>query len=85
MSFNQRTTVFLFINKYDENTEYTFTQPTVIKSSFLSTQGTCVLDGSYAGTELFHGEMGSRNAFEVSNDSNCGKSAPVMVKSCGLM
>lgn len=73
MSFNQRTTVFSFINKYDENTEYTFTQPTVIKSSFLSTQGTCVLDGSYAGTELFHGEMGSRNAFEVSNDSNCGK------------
>lgn len=46
----------------------------LIKSSFLSTQGTCVLDGSYAGTELFHGEMGSRNAFEVSNDSNCGKS-----------
>lgn len=34
MSFNQRTTVFSFINKYDENTEYTFTQPTVIKSSF---------------------------------------------------
>ena len=76
MSFNQRTTVFSFINKYDENTEYTFTQPTVINSSFLSNQGTSVLDGSYSGTELLNGEMGSRNAFEVSNDSNCGKSAP---------
>ena len=43
-------------------------------SPLFSTQGTCVLDGSHAGTELFHGEMGSRNAFEVSNDSNCGKS-----------
>ena len=69
MSFNQRTTVFSFINKYDENTEYTFTQPTVIKSSFLSTQGTCVLDGSYAGTKLPHGEVGSGNAFEISYDS----------------
>ncbi len=47
----------------------------IIKPQFaFSTQGTCVLDGSYAGTELFHGEMGSRNAFEVGNDSNCGKS-----------
>lgn len=32
------------------------------------------MGASYAGTELFYGEMGSRNAFEVSNDSNCGKS-----------
>ena len=84
MSFNQRTTVFSFINKYDENTECTFTQPTVIKSSFLSTQGTCVLDGSYAGTELFHGEMAVGMRLKSATIQTVEKDC-VMVKSCGLM
>ena len=53
---------------------YTFTLPSVVKSSFLSTEGTCVMDGSHTGTELFHGKVGSRNAFEVGNDSDCGES-----------
>ena len=44
---------------------------------FLSTQGTCVLDGSYAGTELFHGEMGSRNGrLKSATIQTGGKSAP---------
>ena len=30
--------------------------------------------GSHTGTELFHGKVGSRNAFEVGNDSDCGES-----------
>ena len=36
----------------------------------LPTERACVLVGSYAGTELFYGKVGSGNAFEVSNDSD---------------
>ena len=51
-------------------TEYPFTESAVVESAFLPTERACVLVGSYAGTELFYGKVGSGNAFEVSNDSD---------------